>query len=176
MMLIKLKGEIIMGCCRDCIYFRKRNMVNHYCVLLVEKSLFGEDHYKQVSPSASCNHFTPISTAENSGYTGSSGSSCFLTSACVEYLHKADDCEELTKLRKFRDTYVKNSVGGDALIKEYYAVAPAIVEKINLSDKKDEFYQNIYDMIQVCLAYIDRNENEKALQEYKAMVLRLQTI
>ena len=91
-------------------------------------------------------------------------------------MQKADDCEELTTLRNFRDTYVKNSVGGEALIDEYYKIAPDIVAKINASDKKEEYYQSIYSTIQICLRYIAENKKEEALQEYHAMVLRLQNI
>lgn len=146
-----------------------------FCIRLQKQKFSGDFVDKPIKATDSCNYFKPITTADNAGFKkGKNG--CFLTSACVEYMQKADDCEELTTLRNFRDTYVKNSVGGEALIDEYYKIAPNIVAKINASDKKEEYYQSIYSTIQICLRYIAENKKEEALQEYHAMVLRLQNI
>ena len=171
-----------MGCCRDCMHYSAYNDANPqplfsfkdgFCTAwLVNNSLIGYNRYKGVNSGDSCNKFRPYDNEKDRGFK----KDCFLTSACVEYMNKADDCEELTALRAFRDTYVKNSVGGETLIEEYYKVAPAIVAKINESNKKDEYYQSIYSTIQICLQYIAENKKEEALQEYRAMVLRLQNI
>ena len=108
------------------------------------------------------------------GSSSSSGSSgCFLTSACVEFMGKSDDCEELTVLRSFRDGYMKSVDGGDGLIKEYYAVAPKIVERINASDKKSIYYTYISEVVEKCVKLISLKENERALSEYKFMVENL---
>ena len=98
------------------------------------------------------------------------GSGCYLTSACVDYLGKADDCEELTALRKFRDTYMKSTEGGQKLVEEYYAVAPEIVNRINSSGKKEYYYAYINGVIDKCVKLISQNENEKTMQEYVSMV------
>ncbi|MBQ8283588.1 MAG: hypothetical protein IJX75_00700 [Clostridia bacterium] len=158
-----------MGVCRDCIYFVREGMFNSYCTKLVKKGLLGSEYYQEVSSSDSCNYFMAQPTAENSGFTKSS-SSCFLTSACVDYLGKTDNCEELTKLRFFRDTYLKKSEKGAQLIQEYYNIAPSIVEKIDNSDKKDEYYHYIYDIIKKCVINIDKQKYEDTLKEYKNMV------
>ena len=43
---------------------------------------------------------------------------CFLTTAVCEYLGKADDCEELTTLRDYRDQWLAKQPGGVELIEE----------------------------------------------------------
>ncbi len=97
----------------------------------------------------------------------------FLTSACVEYLGKSADCEELTALRNFRDTYMKSTEEGSKLVEEYYEIAPKIVEKINASDKKELYYRYINTVIDKCVCLIKHKELEKTLNEYKSMVLFL---
>ncbi|MBE7101165.1 MAG: hypothetical protein E7364_06090 [Clostridiales bacterium] len=146
-----------------------------FCIRLQKQKLSGDFVDMPIKATDSCNYFKPITTADNAGFKKGKRE-CFLTTACVEYMKKADDCEELTTLRNFRDTYVKNLIDGEALIEEYYKVAPNIVAKINASDKKDEYYQNIYSTIQICLHHIAEDKKEQALQEYRAMVLRLQNI
>ena len=138
---------------------------------MTKKGLLGGTYYQEVSGSNSCDHFIAKFTAENSNFKG--GSSCFLTSACVDYLGKEDDCEELTKLRIFRDSYIRGLENGDSLIKEYYDIAPSIVEKINNSDKKEEYYQYIYGIIKSCIKTIDASKNEETLEQYKNMVVYL---
>lgn len=99
---------------------------------------------------------------------------CFLTSACVEYMHKADDCEELTILRQFRDTYMQSVEDGQKRIAEYYRTAPRIVEKMNGSARKEEYYEYIYSVIQKCVDWISQDRNEEALKAYQTMVLKLE--
>ena len=172
-----------MGCCKDCIYYEKDDchvtgyfFDRHYCKLFTyldkekDKYVF---HY--VKPNDSCDKFSEYikNTPENSNFKSGNSGGCFLTSACVDYLGKADTCEELTVLRAFRDGYMKNVYGGDELIKEYYAIAPKIVENINASDKKDKYYAYINETINKCVKLISINENERALTEYKFMVENL---
>ncbi|MBB5687027.1 CFI-box-CTERM domain-containing protein [Sphingobium boeckii] len=59
------------------------------------------------------------------------GSGCFVTTAAVETIGLADDCWELETLRRFRDTALPRLPGGDALIRDYYALAPAMIARIN---------------------------------------------
>ncbi|GHU54664.1 hypothetical protein FACS1894132_09650 [Clostridia bacterium] len=63
-------------------------------------------------------------------------SGCYITTAVCTSLEKPDDCYELTLLRNFRDTFLKNQPDGETLIKPYYEDAPRIVDKIN---KKNQF-------------------------------------
>lgn len=160
-----------MGKCEDCIHVYSGEWGGYYCSLLENSS--GED--LRVKPGGSCNSFSARPNAFNSGYSsGSSGSSgCFLTSACVEFLGKEDDCYELTTLRNFRDTYLAKTSGGENLIKEYYEVAPSIVEKINSSGKEELYYSYIYSEIQKCIENIEKGKNEEALLIYEDMVKKL---
>ena len=153
--------------CQYCSHFEHEvamedNWVSNYCWLL----------QRTVSRTASCNHYSARITAENSGYTGDDGG-CFLTSACVDYIGKGDDCEELTILRDFRDNYMKKSAVGSELVTQYYEVAPKIVESINNSANKEYFYKYIYGVIINCIKLIKENNNEDALSEYKKMVVKL---
>lgn len=155
-----------MASCRDCNYFRAEQgyklIYDGYCIMLRSGS-----SYKGVNYSGSCNHFSGQNTSSNSGYKGGG---CFLTSACTEYLGKPDDCEELTKLRAFRDNYMKSTEYGKKLVEEYYRVAPEIVDKINALDNKNKYYSEIYQTILLCLEEIDCCKNDEALNLYKQMV------
>ncbi len=159
-----------MGYCKDCAYARKGEGLwpDLFCSLMSDS----RGYLRKVDSKGSCSNFSERLDYDNSGYH-KDNSGCFLTSACVEYLGKADDCAELTALRKFRDTYMKSSKEGRKLVEEYYAVAPKIVEKINASDKKDKYYQYIYEVIEKCVKLIGRGENERTLKEYKFMVTNL---
>ena len=64
--------------------------------------------------------------------SSSSNSFCIITSAACAALHKPDDCEELNTLRVYRDKMKCINPIVAALIKEYYRVAPLLVQKINL--------------------------------------------
>lgn len=56
---------------------------------------------------------------------------CFLTTATVGAVGLADDCWELSTLRRFRDGWLARQPFGAALIAEYYRLAPALVALID---------------------------------------------
>lgn len=95
---------------------------------------------------------------------------CYLTTACSEYKGLTDDCYELTTLRKFRDSYMKENYKSD--IDEYYKIAPSILEKVNYlnTGEKEVVYNNIYSIVKNCCEFIDNNQYNKAYTEYKTMV------
>ena len=130
---------------------------------------------KSVDPYGSCNEYEEERNETNMGYRGSSSGSsgCFLTSACVDYLGKEDDCTELIALRKFRDEYMKNTEEGIALIKEYYDIAPQIVDHIDSSSQKANYYEYIYGVICECMGLLQAGDNAAVLDSYKNMVLKL---
>lgn len=112
------------------------------------------------------------SNNKNSG-SGSSGG-CYLTSACVEAKGLPDDCQELQTLRAFRDTYLAHQTGGQEEIAEYYRIAPAIVETINLLPNADEVWNTVYaELVQPCVERIHAGELEAAHRRYKAYSLQL---
>lgn len=111
------------------------------------------------------------SRSNGSSYSGSTGSYCFITTAVCEKLGKPDDCFELTTLRKYRDTWLINSDGGEELIKEYYRIAPLIVSKIKISDKYEELCQHLLETyINPCLDLIANSKNEECRDKYIEMV------
>lgn len=110
---------------------------------------------------------------QSSGSSGSSG--CYLTSACVEALHKEDDCHELMLLRKLRDTYIKLTKDGEADMAHYYEVAPKIVEKIKAQDEPVSIFMKIYnELIAPCVELIEKGANEEAYRHYKAYSIELE--
>ncbi|MCC7029911.1 MAG: hypothetical protein IT257_06365, partial [Chitinophagaceae bacterium] len=102
---------------------------------------------------------------------------CFITTACMLTLGKTDDCEELTLLRHFRDQTLKADAAGLKLIKEYYQIAPAIVQAIAGKANKEAIYKEIYlDMLRPTMQHIAAKENQEAIQIYKNYTLKLKEI
>ena len=158
-------GSSEKKCCRNCQYSGVRD--HSLCCLITD-----DEYPPRVSGNGCCERYSEKRTLESSGY--SSGSSCFLTTACVEFLGKPDDCYELTTLRRFRDGYLKKRDGGEALVAQYYAIAPKIVDKINQLPSREEYYKRIYDKIVACITCIEADDNDGALAIYKEMVVVLQ--
>ena len=68
-----------------------------------------------------------------------------------------DDCYELNLLRDYRDRYLAADRKGEALIEEYYNVAPTIVNRINKEENAGEIYENIYqEYLQKCVHLIEQ--------------------
>ena len=110
-------------------------------------------------------------------YKGDSGSSgaCFLTSACTEAKGLPDDCDELTTLRRFRDSYLKNRDNGEADIKEYYEKAPIIVSAIKARENSQELFERIYEeLVLPCVKMIKGEDHEGAYKTYKEYVIGLE--
>lgn len=102
-------------------------------------------------------------------------SGCFITTAACEYFGKADDCYELTLLRQFRDGWLAIQPGGENLIKEYYKVAPLIVDRLNSNERRDEIYREIWNCyILPCIQFIEQNAYESCRKLYEEMVQKLQ--
>ena len=96
---------------------------------------------------------------------------CFLTTAVCEYLGKADDCEELTTLRAYRDNWLAKQPGGRELIEEYYAIAPGIVRAMKESADYGIICEELLARyISPCLALIAEGKNEECKELYMEMV------
>jgi len=116
----------------------------------------------------------PETTSEDRRHRGGI---CFITSAYAEYLNKSDDCAELTTLRGYRDTYVVNLDNGVQIVKEYYRIAPLILEKLsNSSDRAEIFNKVIIPDLEKCLDLIKQGNQEEAFSVYSKLVLSLKTI
>lgn len=99
---------------------------------------------------------------------------CYITTAVCEIFGKPDDCYELTLLRDYRDTYLASLPGGDALISEYYDVAPSIVKHIGQQEDSAEIYRGIWeDYLEPCIRMIEHEELEGCRKLYEEMVATL---
>lgn len=108
-----------------------------------------------------CAHYKPRSS-------GSEG--CFLTTACCEYKGLPDDCYELETMRKFRDNYISKQSYGEKLIKDYYAEAPVIVDKINNSENKEEILEKMYEKIGDIVKLVDAGCHDEAIIYYMMLL------
>lgn len=101
-------------------------------------------------------------------------SGCYLTTACIRALNTSfdDDCYELTTLRKFRDTFVKKE--HPEAVREYYDVAPKIVESINRRPDSQKIYCKIYeDLVLGTLRLIEEGSSEDAYSLYRNYSINL---
>ncbi len=102
-------------------------------------------------------------------------SPCFITTAVCESLGKPDDCYELTLLRRYRNTFMMCSEQKAAAVKEYYRIAPEIVEKINGRADAAERYRSIWaQYLNPCIRLIEENHLEDCADVYADMVNTLQ--
>lgn len=99
---------------------------------------------------------------------------CFITTAVCSSFGKPDDCYELTAFRNFRDGWLSEQSDGRALIDEYYAIAPKIVEQIDRLSESAEIYKAVREnYLSKCLALIEGGDYERCRQQYVAMVKEL---
>lgn len=111
---------------------------------------------------------------EKGTQTTTSGSGCYLTTACMKYyLNNFDDnCYELRVLRWFRDNFVSKED-----IEKYYQLVPMIVTAINEEPKNDIIYNYIYDnIVDVCVEAIENADYEFAYNRYKSSILSLEQV
>ena len=137
--------------CKNCKHYdeNERWGGKGYC------SWYGSYYYEDDN----CSHFSKKD----------SGGGCFLTTACCEYKNKADDCYELTMMRKLRDEYIIGTLGRKDLVDDYYAYAPGIVEKIRNADNSAELFEKIYSDIAECVELAENNKNDLAFEKYLKM-------
>jgi len=101
---------------------------------------------------------------------------CYVTTAVCETLGKPLDCYELTLLKTYRDGYLTAQPEGEALIHEYYNIAPTIVNRINKVTDSEEIYKKIYKQyISPCITLIEQGKNDECKELYVEMVKGLQS-
>lgn len=98
---------------------------------------------------------------------------CYITTACVEAMGLPDDCEELTLLRRFRDTYLAQKKNGGQLIDLYYRYSPEIVAAIRRRDDEEDILKRLYGVIRSCVDAIRRQDYEFTYRTYCKMVIEL---
>lgn len=110
----------------------------------------------------------------DNGLNNQSKGTCFITTACVEAAKLPDSCHELTVLRHFRDCYVAHRPHGAAMLAEYYATAPRIVECIQRSPQRAAVLDTVFSDVRRAVSLIESGRQESALAVYAAMFTRLQ--
>jgi len=124
----------------------------------------------QVSNSKSNSAFSNLAwgggKSGNDSNSVNGGIGCFLTTACCTHRGLPDNCEELTVLRKFRDTFVPKD-----LIHRYYSIAPNICIHIQGDSNTLDY---VYRVVQSCVLDIKKGRNQSALRKYKLMVHKLE--
>ena len=98
---------------------------------------------------------------------------CFITTAICTFEGKPDDCAELQSFRAFRDDWMLRN-GDEALVEEYYEIAPAIVNAIDFCDDREARYAELRrDYLQPCYEALQRGDYEDCRTRYVAMVREL---
>lgn len=98
-------------------------------------------------------------------------SGCFLTTACMEHMREDfdDNCRELTVLRRYRDSWLREHHPED--IELYYHVAPMLVEEVDSREDSREVWLSLYeDSILPAVRAAEAGEDEEAYRIYRAMV------
>lgn len=99
---------------------------------------------------------------------------CYITTAVCENLNKPDDCYELSLLRSFRDDYLLKQPGGEAMVHEYYDIAPTIVKHIGRRSDADDVYRDIWQQyLSPCIHLIESDQKQACVDLYKDMVYEL---
>ena len=156
--------------CIDCKNYNS-GWCTHYNQYITSTENLKDYYYGTSADARNCYGFDPKSSGVSSGSSG-----CFLTSACVQYKGLADDCEELTVLRGFRDGYMQSFAEGRALVKQYYEIAPAIVKNIDKSQHANACYEDIYQTVRLCVEAVLDGRNADAVTLYRAMVEKYKAV
>lgn len=114
------------------------------------------------------------STSTSYSHVSSSGGPCFLTTATCLALGKEDDCEELIAFKKYRDEHLIYDIDGANLIREYYRIAPSILQEIDKQPSSQIIFQKLFDdYIIVGYEYLKKNDYVNAKATYINMVENL---
>ncbi len=121
-------------------------------------------------------YYYPYDTCRHWKERGSGSSGCFMTTACCEHKGLHDNCEELQTMRAMRDGYMKPRPDLNALVEEYYRVAPGIVSAINARDDADAIWDDVYERIRQTMVLVKAGKNEEAVKSYQRMVSHCQAM
>lgn len=100
------------------------------------------------------------------------GGGCFITEATMAGLGVQDDnAEPLMVLRFFRDKVLAGTPQGQAMIQEYEAIAPLVVQAVQSRPDAMEIFKKLYtDFIAPAVEAIKAQDFPGALQIYAAMI------
>lgn len=108
--------------------------------------------------------------ADTGGFFSDIGSGCFITEAVMSS-GGADNGMELETLRMLRDNILAQTPQGQALIAEYEAIAPIVVEAVSMRQDGLQIFQRIKaEFIDPAVAAVQAGDYAKALQVYAQMI------
>jgi hypothetical protein len=121
-----------------------------------------------------CPECPRINMADNSKcICGFDKSSCYLTTACVDFAGLPDNCDLLVAMRKLRDCHVAKQPNGNELISEYYSVSPEIVSAINERTDYAKIYAEMLTELSEIKDMVDGEDYKNAASAYTSMYLRI---
>jgi len=114
--------------------------------------------------------FPGVGTAIGSAIGGALGGGCFITEAVMSS-GGADNGMELEALRGFRDNILAATPQGQAMIAEYEAIAPVVVEAVSARPDGVQIFQQIKgQFIDPAVAAVNAGNFQEALQIYANMI------
>lgn len=114
--------------------------------------------------------FPGVGTAIGSVLGGALGGGCFITEAVMSS-GGADNGMELEALRGFRDNILSATPQGQAMIAEYEAIAPVVVEAVSARPDGVQIFQQIKgQFIDPAVAAVNAGNFQEALQIYANMI------
>ena len=150
----------------DVIYYLEAHDLQATTTYAYVTKMLTEANKRRVLGQGQVSEVKPDQVNNNTG-------NCYITTACTQHKGLSDDCEELTVLRNFRDTYLINQENGKELIQMYYEYAPPILVNIKRREDEDEILAKLYGVITDCVNAIKQGDNEYAYKTYVKMVLAL---
>ncbi|MEK6925773.1 MAG: CFI-box-CTERM domain-containing protein [Nanoarchaeota archaeon] len=112
-------------------------------------------------------------SGSSSGSGGSSGGGCYLTTACVSSIGLSDNCLELSVLRNFRDKILMTEPIGRRAVREYYEMAPEIVQSVWQKDNSRKIWNSVYGDIRKAVSLVLSGDFDKAFDHYRQTTLKL---
>ncbi len=137
----------------------------------------GDEIYEKGKVWGTEHRYDPPSSDSSSGSSdsgsGSSGGGCYLTTACVNARGLPDNCLELSVLRNFRNRILLQNPTGRKAVREYYKIAPEIVQSISGKDNSSEIWNSVYQDIRKAVQFVLLGDFNRAFEHYKEMTLGL---
>lgn len=100
------------------------------------------------------------------------GGGCFITTAVCKYTGEADDCETLSTMRAWRDSWMDECEERRDMVRHYYVVAPKYVAGIEALPPVRQLFVfiELRRMIETCCHFVRSGHNDMALAYYLAAV------
>ena len=112
-------------------------------------------------------------SGSSSSSSGSNKGGCYLTTACTMVMGLSDDCFELQVLRRFRDKTLLPIVEGKRAVREYYSVAPEIVEAVSQSECPSIVWNFTYGEILKAVRLVLQGSFKEAFDHYRELAMSL---